>query len=208
MHYRLIMPLLGILAATTTGCSKPESENTAMPGSPSPYPTQRPASDDEAYAPGEIDVCEIKKLPAARILEAQEAGEADRQATMNRSFRRLFNTIRENDIPMTTPVEMRSGKTSGMVFYLDENSAKRADIRPVENVNLSTLPERTVASLAVRGSYTPERLAETESKLRAWLAAHTDWQSSGPAYAVYWNSPFMPGFLKKSEVHIPVTAKR
>ncbi|MEY5012255.1 MAG: hypothetical protein RLZZ253_3394, partial [Verrucomicrobiota bacterium] len=24
-------------------------------------------------------------------------------------------------------------------------------------------------------------------------------------YAVYWNSPFVPGFLKHSEVHIPLT---
>jgi hypothetical protein len=28
--------------------------------------------------------------------------------------------------------------------------------------------------------------------------------AAGEAYAIYWNSPFVPGFLKRYEVHVPV----
>lgn len=197
--------LAPLLALTLAGCAG--TAPTAMPVAPNPAPVCRPASDDQAYAPGNLDVCEIKILPIARILECADDGPAEQQATMNRTFRPLFNYIRDNGIPMTTPVEMRSGERAAMAFHLDAASAKRDDLRPGTRVTLRTLPERTVASLTVRGGYTPERLAATETTLRTWLAAHPDWQPTGPAYAVYWNSPFMPGFLKKSEVHIPVMAK-
>jgi hypothetical protein len=38
-----------------------------------------------------------------------------------------------------------------------------------------------------------------------WLERHADqWEAAGEPYAVFWNSPFMPGFLKRSEVHQPL----
>lgn len=206
----LLLPALCALFAAA-GCAGGSESNAAAASpapvpAPVPAPTERARADDEAYAPGEVGVCEIKSLPPARILEARDAGEAAQQATMNRAFRPLFAYIRDNGIPMTTPVEMRADEGGVMAFYLDEASAKRDDLRAGERVSLRTLPARTVASLTVRGSYTPERIRETESTLRAWLSEHPDWQSTGPAYAVYWNSPFMPGIFKRSEVHIPVTA--
>ena len=42
------------------------------------------------------------------------------------------------------------------------------------------------------------------TELKAWLAKRTDVKAAGEPYAVYWNSPFVPFFLKQSEVHIPV----
>lgn len=157
-----------------------------------------------AYAPGENGVCEIKLLPAARVIETREAGDPAEEATMNKTFRPLFFYIRDNAIPMTAPVEMRGEGGAVMAFHLDPDSAARTDLPAREGVTGRTLPERHVAALAARGSYTPERLRETERALRAWLAENKAWAPAGPAYAVYWDPPFMPGFLKKSEVHIPV----
>jgi hypothetical protein len=45
---------------------------------------------------------------------------------------------------------------------------------------------------------------EALGKLRAWLLSHPEAKIIGEPYAVYWNSPFVPFFLKKSEVHLPV----
>ncbi len=203
------------LAACSSG-DEPASPSGGEPAGPAqtprapatPAPTSRAADGDQAYAPGEVGVCEIKRLPSARILEATGAGPAQEQATMNRAFGPLFNYIRKHDIPMTTPVEMRREGASVMAFHLGADSAARSDLAAEGAVTLRELPERLVASLTVRGSYTPERLAATEATLREWLSAHPDWEISGEAYAVYWNSPFMPGFLKRSEVHIPVRERR
>lgn len=210
--------LFACLALSHAGCSSsdsgtPAGQSAATPevkaATPAvPAPSSRTPEDDEAYAPGEVGVCEIKRLPAARILEASGAGPAQEQATMNRAFGPLFNYIRKHDIPMTTPVEMRREGASVMAFHLGADSAARSDLAAEGAVTLRELPERLVASLTVRGSYTPERLAETEATLREWLALHPDWEIAGEAYAVYWNSPFMPGFLKRSEVHIPVRERR
>ena len=41
-------------------------------------------------------------------------------------------------------------------------------------------------------------------RLREWLKANTEWVADGEPSAVYWNSPFVPFFLKTSEVHMPV----
>ncbi len=179
--------LLGAAAALAAGCS----------------------GVDNAYEPGDPGVCEIKRLPSARLIEARDAGPAYEEATMNRAFGPLFRYIRDNDIPMTAPVEMRQGKEAVMAFHLAPQC--EADKAPATGgpVSSRTLPKRSVAALAVRGAYTPERLRETEAILRAWLAGKKEWAVAGEPYAVYWNSPFMPDFLKKSEVHIPVEpAKR
>ena len=155
----------------------------------------------EAYprtAPGDL---ELKTLPAARWIRAESAN--DYFATDNGLFMKLFRYIDSNKIPMTAPVEagIRPGT---MVFYLDEASAKRADLAETPLVKLASVPERRVAAIGIRGSYSLENYEEALARLRAWLAKRTDVKASGEPYAVYWNSPFVPFFLKQSEVHIPV----
>ncbi len=41
-------------------------------------------------------------------------------------------------------------------------------------------------------------------KMFLWLAKRADVKAAGEPYAIYWNSPSVPFFLKKSEVHLPV----
>jgi effector-binding domain-containing protein len=155
----------------------------------------------EAYprtAPGDL---ELKTLPAARWMRSESAN--DYFAADNGLFMKLFRYIDANKIPMTAPVEagIRPGT---MVFYMDEASAKRTDLAATSQVKLSSVPERRVAAIGIRGSYSRENYEEGLAELRAWLARNPDVKAAGEPYAVYWNSPFVPFFLKHSEVHIPV----
>ena len=155
----------------------------------------------EAYprtSPGDL---ELKTLPAARWMRTESS--TDYFAADNGLFMKLFRYIDSNKIPMTAPVEAGI-KPGTMVFYMDDASAQRADLAETPQVKLSSVSERRVAAIGIRGSYSRENYEEALTKLKAWLAKRTDVKAAGEPYAVYWNSPFVPFFLKQSEVHIPV----
>ena len=155
----------------------------------------------EAYprtSPGDL---ELKTLPAARWMRTESAN--DYFAADNGLFMKLFRYIDSNKIPMTAPVEAGI-KPGTMVFYMDDASAKRADLAETPQVKLSSVSERRVAAIGIRGSYSRENYEEALTELKAWLAKRTDVKAAGEPYAVYWNSPFVPFFFKQSEVHIPV----
>ncbi|NBS83261.1 MAG: hypothetical protein EBS59_00925 [Verrucomicrobia bacterium] len=156
---------------------------------------------EQAYPMTEPGVCEMKTLPAGVILRARTDGGYFREN--NGLFRKLFETIQRNQIPMTTPVE--AGIQPGtMVFYLDPASSKRGDLNLMDGVERKPVTERIVASIGIRGGYSRESFEKNQAKLREWLKAQSDWEAAGEAYAVYWNSPFVIWFLKRSEVHLPV----
>jgi hypothetical protein len=155
----------------------------------------------EAYPRTAPGVLELKTLPASRWMRAESS--KDYFAGDNGLFMRLFRYIDANKIPMTAPVE--AGISPGtMVFYMDDASAKRADLAETPQVKLSSVPERRVAAIGIRGSYSRGNYEEALAELRVWLAKRPDVKASAEPYAVYWNSPFVPFFLKHSEVHIPV----
>ena len=159
---------------------------------------------ESAYPMTGAGVCEIKTLPAGVILQARRTG--DYFSENNGLFRRLFQTIQQNKVPMTTPVEagMRPGT---MIFYLDPESAKRGDLQMVDGVTRKRVGERVVASIGIRGGYSKESFEKHAQKLREWLKSQPKYQAVGEAYAVYWNSPFTIWFLKRAEVHLPVQEK-
>ena len=159
---------------------------------------------ESAYPMTGAGVCEIKTLPAGVILQARSTGEYFSEN--NGLFRRLFQTIQQNKVPMTTPVEagMRPGT---MIFYLDPESAKRGDLQMVDGVTRKRVGERVVASIGIRGGYSKESFEKHAQKLREWLKSQPKYQAVGEAYAVYWNSPFTIWFLKRAEVHLAVQEK-
>ena len=159
---------------------------------------------ESAYPMTGAGVCEIKTLPAGVILQARSTG--DYFSENNGLFRRLFQTIQQNKVPMTTPVEagMRPGT---MIFYLDPESAKRGDLQMVDGVTRKRVGERVVASIGIRGGYSKESFEKHAQQLREWLKSQPKYQAVGEAYAVYWNSPFTIWFLKRAEVHLPVQEK-
>ncbi len=156
---------------------------------------------EAAYPMTAAGVCEIKTLPAGVLLEARSEGEYFREN--NGLFRRLFEAIQKNQVPMTTPVE--AGVRPGtMVFYLDPKSARRTDLVLQGGVRRREVEERVVASIGIRGGYSKESFEENAGRIREWIKTQTGWKAAGEPYVVYWNSPFMIWFLKRSEVHLPV----
>lgn len=160
---------------------------------------------ESAYPMTAAGICEIKKLPAGTVLQTSTRG--DYFDENNRLFMRLFNTINQNKVPMTTPVEARR-KPGTMVFYLNTASAKRKDLQLAPGVVRQTSPPRTVASIGIRGGYSRESYETNLAKLRTWLKNQSQWEPAGEPYAVYWNSPFTLPFMKRSEVHLPVIRKK
>jgi glutathione peroxidase len=144
---------------------------------------------------------EIKTLPTRMALVASAPGDAfeDRGA----AFRKLFSYINAQQVAMSVPVSA-SVSTNEMVFYVGTNSMKRA-LASTNEVTVQTLPALTVASIGLSGSYTRKNYDEGLLKLNTWLAGQKEWQTNAAPYVVYWNSPFALWFVRKSEIHIPVT---
>lgn len=155
---------------------------------------------EEMYPRTEPGTIEVKELPARRALAT--TGEGDFFAGRDGNFGKLFNYIKKNEVSMTAPVEVDS-TTNTMRFFAGSDVAGKAltDQGPVAVETKTTM---TVVSIGQRGGYTRERYDAGLKELRAWMAAHPEWVPLGPPYAVYWNSPFVPGFLKHSEIHVPV----
>ncbi len=148
-------------------------------------------------ASGEI---EVKTIPESVVLQSKEDGVYYDKS--NKLFMKLFNYIKANKIPMTVPVE--SGiRDAEMRFYVSSGK-KDADLKATDAVKVLRMPERLVVSAGGRGSYSEDNMEDARLKLDKWLAEHPEYGKDGEAYAVYWNSPFVPWFLRRYEVHLPV----
>ena len=157
---------------------------------------------ESAFEKTPVGTIEVKTLPAARLLAAHSEGNYFQEN--NGLFRPLFRYIQDNDIAMTIPVEAEIDPGI-MYFYLGEDY-KETELEDTDRVQIITLPERTVLSIGVRGSYSSKNFDEAKAELLTWLSEQDEWIASGTARAIYWNGLFTFGFLKRAEVHIPVVA--
>ena len=155
---------------------------------------------EQAFQKTGVGEFEIKALPATRLIASQtEAAYFDGK---NRLFPPLFRYISSRDIAMTTPVEAEINP-GVMYFYISANvSSDKLDI--TKDVSVCELPERLVASLGVRGAYSEHNFKKASAKLSAWLLKNPTYEAVGDARGVFWNGPFIPGFFKRFEVHVPV----
>jgi len=156
---------------------------------------------EAAYAPTEPGAVQVRTLPAATGLVARVDGAYFDHA--NTLFRRLFRYIQSHGIAMTVPVEVHM-QPGQMLFYVGAGDLGKC-VTNDPHVTVVMVPPRTVAALGARGGYTASNFAQTAAALQAWLAAHPQYRTNGPAYGVYWHGPFRPWFLKRYEVHVPVS---
>ena len=157
---------------------------------------------ESAFEKTPVGSIEIKTLPAARLLAAHSQG--NYFDNNNGLFRPLFRYIQDNGIAMTTPVEAQI-EPGIMYFYLGTDYAER-ELADTEQVQVIACPARTVLSIGVRGGYSAANFNQAQAQLQHWLAQQDEWTATGAARAIYWNSPFTLGFLKRAEVHIPIAA--
>lgn len=157
----------------------------------------------EAFPPTPAGTTELKTLPAGTLLRSTGRGNYFEAA--DNLFSPLFRYISKHDIAMTTPVEARINDAA-MFFWVAES--ERSKVAGNENgVEVVPVPERRVASRGERGGYSRGNFEKTRDLLLAWLATQPAIEAAGEPYAVYWNAPFVPPFLKRFEVHVPVRAK-
>ena len=157
---------------------------------------------ESAFEKTPVGTIEVKTLPAARLIAAQSQGNYFQEN--NGLFRPLFRYIQDNDIAMTIPVEAEIDP--GIMYFYLGVAHKDSELSDTDRVHVTELPERTVLSLGVRGSYSAKNFEQAKAELLTWLSEQDDWIVDGAARAIYWNGPFTLGFLKRAEVHIPVKA--
>jgi effector-binding domain-containing protein len=146
---------------------------------------------------GEI---KILQLPARTALEAN----ADQSyfSENNGLFRTLFSYISKHDLSMTTPVEaeIEPGKMRFFVGGKDANKSRPS----TDTVEVKELEPTQVLAIGIRGSYDEENFRENRDRLVRWIEEQAVYEAAGDAYAVYWDGPYIPWFLKRSEIHLPI----
>jgi len=157
---------------------------------------------------GEI---EIKSYPEYRAATVQTPGDLD--SAPSRGFSPLFRHISRNDISMTAPVETRYPVATLEGSMASEGAAtvsflyRSLEVVPQEvtqDIQVEDIPPMTVVSIGTRGRYDLETYQASIQQLQAWLAAHPDYTVVGPPRRFFYDGPFLPDALKRSDVQIPV----
>jgi hypothetical protein len=108
-------------------------------------------------------------------------------------------------IPMTAPVgqEQVDGKWR-VTFMMPAQFTMETLPEPLDpEVTLREEPGRLMAAIRYSGTWSKKRYMKREIRLREWIEAQSFTQIGGPVFARY-NPPFMPWFLRRNEVLIPV----
>ena len=204
IHLSAVLALLGFNSLTTTA-AEPQTKGTPWLVSEANLPQGYPAA-------GPVDEVVVKTYPVHRLARVRAEGGTDGM------FWKLFNHIKRNDIAMTAPVEMSwgndtagkpgdkpVGEPNAMAFLYREPTLGNAGADPNDAaVMVEDVPEVKVVSIGLRGSYGKKTFLRGYKKLTAWLAEHPEWQASGSPRTLGYNSPMVPGFMKFSEVQIPI----
>ncbi len=156
---------------------------------------------------------------------AETLVEGDFQGVGNEGFRRLYDYIsgknrKQQAIPMTAPVsqegtsekipmtapvnqEQVGGKWRISFLmpyqYTLENLPEPLDYR----VKLTKVPGKLMAALSYSGTWSRRRYEEKEGRLKELIRQRGLNIVGEPVFARY-NPPFMPWFLRRNEVLIPV----
>ena len=127
------------------------------------------------------------------------------------------STLGQDNIAMTTPVEVRSEElvamtvpvetldnagTGHMRFFLPLKYTLDTAPKPLNpRVRLVTVSEETMAALRFSGSTSGivERKAELMGRL-----ANAKWRPDGEPYALFYDAPFTVSFLRRNEAAVAV----
>jgi effector-binding domain-containing protein len=199
----LLLPL-GILAIATIAFFAYSAAAAPLPeGFPPPTPE------------GKI---EIKQYPAYRCATVRHSGELSMAA--NSAFNPLYRHISSNDISMTAPVETRypvSTLEAGEMGAPDERGEaqvsfiyRSTDIYPeqiAQNIQVEDISPMTVVSLGLKGSYDYKSYQQSIKQLQDWLAQHPEYTKVGPPRRFFYDAPYIPEPLKRSEIQVPIRLK-
>lgn len=195
------LALLALLGATALliGCVRISNGVWYARSAPLPegWPTLTPV--------GEVAIRDYPVYRAAAVRESDldETG-------MGPMFMTLFRHIKEEDIAMTSPVDMswsRTGNTpqtqmDSMAFvYRSTDLGAEGSDGPV---TVSDREPATFASVGVRGGYSARNFGRGIDALDAWLESNAQWRVDGEPRYLGYNGPFTPPFFRYGEVQVPV----
>jgi hypothetical protein len=161
----------------------------------------------------------------ASHIVAETFVEGDFNEVGNEAFRRLAGYInghnrRKQTIPMTAPVSQEAdfvkipmtapvnqegaGGKWRFTFLMPAEYSLETLPEPLDSrVELREVPERLMAALKYSGSWSESRYEEKKKQLMQEIEKRGLKQMGEPVFARY-NPPFMPWFLRRNEVLIPV----
>lgn len=152
---------------------------------------------------------ELRDYPELLVAETVAAG--PRRVALDRGFARLADYIfakrRSGErIAMTAPVLSAPAAEAGWrTRFVMPGSYQEATLpAPQAGVAIARVPARRVAALRFNGTPDDAVLGRREADLRAWLAAR-GLPNDGQVEHAFYNSPFVPGALRRNEVLIALS---
>ncbi|MEO5577663.1 MAG: heme-binding protein [Sphingomicrobium sp.] len=187
------------------------------------YVLQERKTEEPDYRPLKTDGdFQIRDYPAMTVAETVVQG--SRKAALGQGFEIIADFIfaksRDGEkIDMTVPVMQDSGDPMASdppLFDDDMEGAWRtrfvmpagrtSDNLPEapDGIELVDVPPRKVAVVSFTGRADDPMLADAEDRLRGWLARTGEKSAAEPEYAFY-NSPVIPGPLRRNEVWLALS---
>lgn len=160
---------------------------------------------------------QIRDYPAITVAETVVHG--PRKDALGDGYRALAAFLAEADLQMAVPVMQDGGdpmRSDPPLFDDDLEGigawrtrfvmpTERDDLpEPPEGIELVELPARKVAVVSFPGRAGDRLLAEQENRLRGWLARTGEASEAEPEYA-FFNSPMIPGPLRRNELWLPLS---
>ena len=158
-------------------------------------------------------------------LVAETMVEGDFDTVGNEGFRRLFDYIsgknrKQQSISMTAPVsqktesekismtapvnQVRVGEKYRITFVMPTKYTMETLPEPLDDrVKLKAVPGQLIAAFRYSGTWSKDRYEEKKIRLQALMRQKNLKPAGEPIFARY-NPPFMPWFLRRNEVLIPV----
>lgn len=169
------------------------------------YTNSRAGTETPAYKTTKSDgAFELREYPNLKLAKTSMTSD------MDGSFMRLFGYIsgkndRDEKIAMTTPVLIdRSVNAGSMSFIVPQSvEAKGAPAPKTNAVTVETWKGGTFAAHRFNGSARGKNESAAMQKLREWCSAQKLATEGDPTFA-YYDPPWTPGFLRRSEVLIRV----
>ncbi|MGA9754591.1 MAG: heme-binding protein [Desulfobaccales bacterium] len=158
-------------------------------------------------------------------IEAETLVEGDFKDVGNEGFRRLYDYIsgknrKQQTIPMTAPVSQEAssekipmtapvnqaqvGGKWRITFLMPSQYSMETLPQPLDpRVQLTKVPGLLMAALSYSGTWSRGRYEGKENRLKELIRQQGLKMVGDPVFARY-NPPFMPWFLRRNEVLIPV----
>lgn len=173
----------------------------------------------------EDDQFELRAYESHILAETEVSG--DFEDAGSEAFGRLFEYISGNNkqqqevsmtspvgqvpssekIDMTTPVGQQKYDGKWRVsFMMPAHFTLETTPSPNDpTISIRQVPARQIAAVRYSGFWTEEGYRGNLAKLRAWIEENSLLSVGEPVWARY-NPPFMPWFLRRNEVLVPVAA--